>query len=86
MSNLTRYDHNGLAGCFAQRRSRQTGILIGIYKARQAGLDESGGPWATVCEVHGTIINHRNLAYAQRHAADPLGWCETCREEHDHES
>ena len=71
------YAHNGLLGCVQARRARQTGRVVAVYNTRLAGLDE-GESWATVCEEHGTIINHRTLALARYHAADPLGWCERC--------
>ena len=72
------YDFNGLAGCVVQRRNRRTGFLVGLYHAEQAELDASAGPWATICEEHGHIVNHETLALARSHLADPGGWCEHC--------
>lgn len=77
-----RYAANGLAGCVEQRRVRQTGTLVGVYHAEQAGLDPTAGAWATSCEAHGSILAHASLNLARSHAADPCGWCEQCREEH----
>lgn len=73
------YSHAGLAGCVQRHRARQTGTLVGVYHAEQAGLDPDGGPWVTVCEDHGSVINHETLAQAKSHATDPEGWCEDCR-------
>lgn len=75
------YSFNDFAGCVSIKRSRQTGTLVGVYNAEQAGLDNDDGraPWSTVCEKHGTIICHSTLSLAKGHAADPKGWCEDCR-------
>ncbi len=75
---MRRYECNGLAGCVEQRRSRKTGFLVGLYAAEQADLDASAGPWATICEEHGHIVNHDTLALARAHLGDPTGWCEPC--------
>ena len=77
------YAFNGLAGCVIQHRSRLTGLLVGVYHAAQANLDESGGPWVTVCEEHSCCVNHGNLTLARSHAADPAGWCEVCGAKED---
>jgi hypothetical protein len=71
---------DGFAGCVQRRKARDTGSLIGIYHAERAGLDPAGGPWATMCEDHGTVINHETLRLAREHSSDPIGWCEDCRE------
>lgn len=74
------YSHNGLAGCVTQRKARQTGTLVGVYQANQAGMEsDPETPWATVCEEHGNLVCHPTLAFAMGHAADPQGWCEDCR-------
>lgn len=52
------YDFNGLAGCVEQRKSRETGLLVGLYHAEQAGMDPAAGAWATVCEAHGHLVSH----------------------------
>ena len=75
------YGHNGLAGCVQQRRAQTTGGRVGVYHAELAGMDPDAGPWATVCEEHGGIVNHPTLALARYHAADPAGWCEACQAE-----
>ena len=82
------YAFNGIGGCVEQRRNPTTGNLVGIYECEQSGIDggvqcdtDKPNPWATVCEKHGHIIGHRSLAVARSHAADPLGWCDSCREQ-----
>lgn len=57
-----------------------SGFLVGLYAADQADMDDSAGPWATVCEEHGHIVNHDTLALARTHLGDPTGWCEPCME------
>lgn len=75
------YSFNGLAGCVAQMKVRQTDTLVGIYHGPQAGMEEDPSiPWQTVCEVHNTLVGHPTLALARSHASDPKGWCEECRE------
>jgi hypothetical protein len=74
------YDTDGLAGLVVRRRSRDTGHLYGIYRADQAGLDTSGGPWVTICEDHNTICNHPTLDEA-RYQAPSGDWCDACRRE-----
>lgn len=76
------YSYNGWAGCVELRRNRVTGTLVGVYHAEQARLCAEAGPWVTVCEDHGTTINHASLRAARHHAAAPHDWCETCQEEH----
>jgi hypothetical protein len=74
----TEYAFNGLAGCVEQRKSRQTGLMVGLYHADQAGMDPDAGKWVTVCEAHSQLVNHPTLALARFHLADPVGWCEVC--------
>ncbi len=74
------FAHNGLSGCVEQRRNSGTGLLVGVYEAEQAQMCTAGGRWASVCEAHGTLANHRTLALAQSHAEAPDGWCEACRD------
>lgn len=77
MRAIRDYNYNNLRGCVIQRRNRITGTLISIYHTQQAGLDTSGGQWATVCEAHSTICNHESLKLA-RHQAGVPHWCEQC--------
>ena len=74
-----KYSHDGLAGCVTRRRSRVSGDIVGLYHAEQAGLDATDGPWATVCEKHGTVCNHRTMRLALSHLSN-VGWCEACQQ------
>jgi hypothetical protein len=65
------------AGEVQRRRCQVTGTIVSIYHAATAGLDPAGGPWATICQDHGTICNHRTLDLARAHATTPE-WCEPC--------
>lgn len=62
------------------RRNRETGTMITVGNAEQDAWDQDGGPWYTLCEDHGEIVNHPTIALARSHAAAPTGWCETCRD------
>jgi len=74
------YDFQGWSGCVTLRRSRTTGHQVGVYHAKQAGLDPAGGPWVTTCEYHATLCNHETLELAMAHL--PYAeWCEACQEE-----
>lgn len=74
-----RYNHDGYAGCVSRRRARQTGRLVGVFQAAQAGIeDDPETPWATVCEEHGGCSCFTTLAEARSMASDPVGWCEAC--------
>lgn len=73
------YSFNGLAGCVLQQRVHETDTLIGLYHAKQAGIDsDPGWPWATVCEDHSQFATHSTLAFAKTWARTPLEWCEVC--------
>lgn len=75
------YSFNGLAGCVIQRVSRETGTLVGLYQADQAGMEsDPETPWATVCEEHHTLVCHTTLALAKDHLGYPTNWCEGCQE------
>lgn len=78
------YDFAGLAGCVVQRRSQQTGTLVGVYNSEQSGLeDDMSCAWMTVCEVHGVLVGHTSMRTAVSWAADPARWCEWCRARHN---
>lgn len=76
------YCAGGRSGCVEIRRSRVTGTLVGVYHAEQAHLDSDGGPWVTVCEEHGELVNHASLAAARWFRTDPREFCEGCRKAH----
>ena len=71
------YAYNGLAGCIVQCMSLP-GVTVGLYHAGQAKFDASSGPWATVCEHHGTIANHKTMDQALGHLF-LVDWCEACQ-------
>lgn len=48
-----------------------------IYKAVEADLDPSGGPWVTSCETHGVLVNTSSLPKA-RSAMKACDFCEDC--------
>lgn len=61
--------------------ARSTGTLVVVVEALPANLDpgEHGETkWYTICDDHNRLIGHSTLLLAQRHSADPLGWCEVC--------
>lgn len=73
------YTRHGYAGCVERRRARQTGRLIYLVQAAQAGIeDDPATPWATICDEHSGVICHGTLAEARSMMSDPLGWCEAC--------
>lgn len=79
---MKEYAFNGLAGCVAQTKARQTGTLVGVYHGEQSGLEaDLENPWVTVCEAHHNLVSHPTLKLAKSHAADPKGWCSDCGEE-----
>jgi len=83
---MREYGFNGLAGCVVQQRSRATKLLVGLYRADQAQMDATAGAWATVCEEHGSILNHSTIALARAHLVDPRGWCSTCAPQAEQEA
>lgn len=61
--------------------ARQTGSAVTVGHGSDLGLDTvDDGPWYTICESHSEMVSHRTLALARYHSADPLGWCEGCRD------
>lgn len=65
------------AGLVQLRVARSTGVLVGVYDAVAAGLEDFG--WATVCEPHSGLVIHDTRALAVWHAPAPEGWCEGCQ-------
>lgn len=72
------------AGCRTLRRTKD-GVLVGLYNAREASMDDNDGedPWVTLCEEHGTLCNHRTRRIAEEWLSSPASWCEECRAEVD---
>jgi hypothetical protein len=75
------YSTEGRKGCVQLRKAKSTGTMVGVYNCEQADLDTDDGSWATVCEDHGSIVNHDTLATARSHASAPEGWCDECGKE-----
>lgn len=69
------------AGLVQLRVAQDTGTLVGLYQAQDAGMedDTEAGAWMTVCEDHGSCVLHPTVALGKAHAAAPQGWCGTCR-------
>lgn len=61
------------AGALESHRNRETGTVVTVYDAEQAGLDYEDGEYATVCEDHGAICNHASKHRARLWAASPDG-------------
>lgn len=74
------YCAEGLAGLVERRKNRIMGVRVGVYNCEQAHLDPDGGPWAVVCEDHGSILNVDTLRRAREEASGPYNWCEVCQE------
>lgn len=84
MSRLSRQvldaELSSRAGCVALRYNRQ-GMLVGIYRSDEAGLESDPElPWSVVCEAHGGIISTQSRRFAESAAAS-TDWCPTCQEE-----
>lgn len=77
------YSFNGYAGCVSIKVNRKLKIKVGLYNAKQAGMDPEAGKWVTVCEEHNTCVNHPNYLIGVYHQSDPAGWCEQCSELED---
>ena len=66
---------------FVTSRSQQSGREVTVGHGDDLGLDViDDGPWYTICEEHSEMCSHRTLKLARHHSADPLGWCEQCRD------
>lgn len=60
--------------------ARSSGTLISVVEAEAQGFDpEDGGRWMTICEDHGSNVQHDTLAAARSWASCPEGWCEECQ-------
>lgn len=74
------YALDGVRG-LVERRRRWNGVTVSVYNARQAGLDEDGGCWYTMCDEHDACCGHQTLRDARVMAAEPETWCEDCGDE-----
>lgn len=62
-------------------RGVHRGELCALYQSAEAGIeDDPDVSWATVCEVHSSLVLHPTRALADSHLVDPAGWCEPCRD------
>lgn len=80
MKAVKEYSFNGLAGCVVQRKSRQTGAMVGLYYGPQSfevGFGEE--LWFTVCEEHGACVGHATQQAARSWMPEPSMWCEECQ-------
>ncbi len=68
-----------------RQKARQTGHMVMIISAVDAGLDagDKNNPtrWYTICEQHNEATGHPNCDIAREWASEPAGWCEACRDE-----
>ena len=72
-----RKPYNDCLGYVASRHNLVNGSWAVIYKAAEADLDPSGGPWVCVCEEHHTLCNFTSLKKAREHLPY-VDWCEEC--------
>ena len=68
------------AGSRLSRRNRRTKTTVTLYHAEEAHLDPDGGPYVTVCEQHGNLVNHDTYALARDWMTAPEDWCPDCAE------
>ena len=68
------------AGAVLSRVNRKTKATITVYKASEASLDPEGGPYVTVCEQHGCLVNHESRRLARDWMTEPEAWCADCAE------
>lgn len=67
-------------GPLVDRRSRQTGARVQLWRADAYGLDPAdGGPWVTVCVDHGNNVQHDTRADALGWLTSPATWCVGCQ-------
>lgn len=58
------------------RTRRPAWVIVG--RAVDLNLDPNGGPWVTVCDRHGFVMNHVTKALAISWARSPEDWCDEC--------
>jgi hypothetical protein len=74
----TRKPFNDRAGYICSLRSGAARGWVVVYRAADQGLDTAGGPYATVCETHKTVVNSTNLPRARAAMKHP-DFCEDCQ-------
>lgn len=70
------FDLNGIAGLVHERTARQTGTVVQLFNAAQAGVEADGG-WVLFCE-HGTHQDHTKYKMALAGMPKPHDFCEKC--------
>jgi len=69
------------SGCLALRKARSTKTLVGLYRAKEAGIESDPRlKWATVCEEHGCLVCHETRSMAEVSLSQPQEWCPDCQE------
>lgn len=79
MSNKKPY--NDRAGYVASRHNMINNGWVVIYFAKEQGLDDSAGKYATVCETHNTILQTTSLPKARPLLKFPE-FCEECMKQY----
>jgi len=59
------------------RRNRQTGTMITVGRSAELEVNDGEG-WALSCDTHSIVMHCDTRTQADRHAADPAGWCGDC--------
>jgi hypothetical protein len=72
-----RKPYNSCAGYIASRRNEINRGWIVIYKAKEAGLDDSGGKYVVSCETHKVNVNMTSIPKARPLLKVP-DFCEEC--------
>ena len=73
----TRKPYNQDEGYIASLRSGKDKGWVVIYNAKKAGIDNTDGKYAIVCQTHNTIVNTTSLPKA-RTAMKSVDFCELC--------
>lgn len=73
------YSFNNIPGCVDQRINKKTKLIIGLYRADQANMDNQRGQWVAKCETHGSTMVYETLSEAREQILMPSFWCSDCR-------
>lgn len=77
---------SGVAGKMVREKriARATGTEVSLIDADHPECtdfqSEEGGRWVTVCEDHGSIVQHETWKLARQFLGHPEEWCDACRE------
>ena len=74
-----RKNHMGKRLEIQRRRCQASGATIVVIDTKHPDnyVDPDGGRWATLCDTHGSVVNHDTQQLAVAHAAYPE-WCAEC--------